>query len=153
MTHEEFFSEAGKEARKALCKRDKCGAVVVLGDKIIGRGYNAPPQDDVSQAKCDLDLTSSPKPKADRTCCIHAEWRAIIDALKGRDDLKGGMIYFTRVDDEGNLLKSGEPYCTECSRLALDVGLSNFALWHEAGIKLYPTAEYNDLSYRFHLAC
>jgi hypothetical protein len=151
MSDEEYMREAAKEASKALCLRDKCGCVVVLNGEIIGRGYNAPPQDDVSQRKCELDLIASPKPKSDRTCCVHAEWRALTDAIKNKKDISGSELYFTRVDEKGDIKKSGKPYCTVCSRLALDLGLAYFALWHEDGIKKYDTKTYNDLSYQFHI--
>jgi len=47
------------------------------------------------------------------------------------------------------MLKSGKPYCTVCSRLALDNGIKEFVLWHTDGIKGYDTKEYNKLSYDF----
>ena len=34
--HEQFFLEAGKEAEKALCLRDRCGAVVVVVIAVAG---------------------------------------------------------------------------------------------------------------------
>lgn len=151
MNKEDYFKEAAKEAEKALCLKDKCGAIVLLNYEIIGRGFNGPVMDDIANRKCHLNLINSSKPKSDRTCCIHAEWRAIIDAIKNKKDISGSTLYFTRVDDENNILKSGEPYCTVCSRLALDNGVKYFALWHESGIKLYDTEEYNELSYKFHL--
>ncbi len=150
MKDEDYFKEAGKEAEKALCLRDKCGAVVVLNGEIIGRGFNSPPNNDISNRKCELNLINSKKPKSDRTCCVHAEWRAIIDAIKNKKDIKDSTLYFTRVDSDGNLLKSGEPYCTVCSRLALDNGIKYFGLWQDLGIKLFETNEYNELSYQFH---
>jgi hypothetical protein len=42
---------------------------------------------------------------------------------------------------------AGAPYCTICSKMALDVGLRWFGLWHETGIRMYDTREYNDLSF------
>ena len=75
-SHSHFFLEAAKEARKALCLRGKCGAVVVLKGKIIGRGFNGPPGGKIKHRKCHLNLLESAKPKSDRTCCVHAEWRA-----------------------------------------------------------------------------
>lgn len=149
-TPEVFFHEATLEAKKALCTRAKCGAVVVRDGVVIGRGYNAPPQDNMLDCMCDLDLVTSPKPKSDRTCCVHAEWRALFDAVRNVGDLRGGELYFTRVDTEGNMLTSGAPYCTVCSRLALDLKLTRFWLWHEEGIRSYPTLDYNTLSYQFH---
>lgn len=150
MNHEDYFKEAGKEASKALCKRDKCGAIIVINNKIIGRGYNAPPKDMEENCKCDLDLILSKKKKSDRTCCLHAEWRAIIDAIKKTPKLSGSTLYFVRVDESGNLKYSKEPYCTVCSRLVLDVDIKLFGLWTIDGPKLFPTKEYNDMSYSFH---
>jgi hypothetical protein len=79
---------------------------------------------------------------------VHAEWRAIIDALRLYPvEVKGATLYFTRVNEVGEMIFSGEPYCTICSKLALEVGLSGFALWHESGIKIYDTVDYNDRSF------
>lgn len=147
---ERYFEEASNEAKKSLCLRDKCGAIIVSDGKVVGRGYNAPPNDDLALRRCDLNIIQSPKPKSDRTCCVHAEWRAIIDAIRHEKKLDGSTLFFTRVDRDGNILKSGQPYCTVCSRLALDNGVGFFALWHENGIGIYDTKEYDELSYRFH---
>lgn len=148
MTDEYFFNEAADQAKLATCTRAKCGSVIVQNKIIIGTGFNSPAG---SVSKCHLDLHESSKPKSDRTCCMHAEWRAILDAISKHTDLKGSILYFTRVDENGDMVKSGEPYCTVCSRFALDVGISYFALWHKEGIKIYETEEYNELSYLFHL--
>ncbi len=149
----EWFNIAAKSAQKSLCLRDKCGAAIVLNGKVIAEGYNAPPQDSLDNQKCgyDFPVAHRKKPKSDCTCCMHAEWRAIMDALKAGVDLAGSTLYFTRVDDQGQILFSGEPYCTVCSRLALDAGISFWALWHDPEPMLYDAQEYNDLSYAFHL--
>jgi deoxycytidylate deaminase len=150
MNHKEYFDEAAKEASKALCLRDKCGAVIVLKNKVIGRGYNAPPQDDITMRKCHLDLVESSKPKSDRTCCLHAEWRAMIDALK-QDETHGGVLYLVRVTNSNELkVSDGIPYCTVCSRLALDIGLKEFILWTKDGAKVFNTKDDNEISYDFH---
>lgn len=144
-----WMNEAAQIAKRALCLRAKCGTVIVNDDEIIGSGYNAPPLDKEENRTC-LQEFSSGKPKYDKTCCMHAEWRAIMDALKiNSEKLKGSKLYFTRVDEQGNTKKSGKPYCTVCSRLALDSGISEFILWHEEGICTYPTDEYNKLSYQY----
>ena len=149
MDNEAYFLEASEEAKKALCEKAKCGAVVVLGDRVVGRGYNAPPKDNKESCKCSLQYSEkSLKPKSDRTCCVHAEWRAIVQALKQEGDIDGAD--FARVDNDGEMLFSGKPYCTVCSRLALDVGIRKFFLWHEEGMRGYDTKEYNDVSYKFH---
>jgi deoxycytidylate deaminase len=130
------------------CKRDKCGSVIVLDGKIVGRGHNGPAG---IRQYCGLEPTISSKPKSDRTCCVHAEWRAIFEALRSGERLDGGILCFTRVNQNGDILFSGEPYCTVCSRLALEAGIGFFALWQKEGIRVWRTEDYNNASYDFHL--
>ncbi len=150
MDHTIFFTEALREAQKSMCTRGHGGAVIAKDGTIIGRGYNAPPKNDSHHAKCHLDQRTSRKPKSDRTCCVHAEWRAITDAFTHGHDVAGSDLYFIGASDDGSMRYSGAPYCTVCSRLALDLGILRFGLWHETGITLYDTATYNDLSYAYH---
>lgn len=151
MTTPHYFEEAVKEARKALCLRSKCGSVIVDSEgAIIGKGYNAPPQDDISTRRCnrkhELDATF----KSDKTCCVHAEQRAIMDALKNNPDkIKGSTLYFIRLDDNGEMKYSSKPYCTICSKMSLDVGIKYFALYQKEGIGIYGTKEYNELSFAY----
>lgn len=73
-----------------------------------------------------------------------------MDALRNNSEkIQGSQLYFTRVDDEGNIKKSGDPFCTVCSRFALDAGIAEFMLWNDTGICSYPTDEYNKLSYAY----
>jgi deoxycytidylate deaminase len=146
-----WMNEAAKVATSALCLRAKCGTVIIQNDEIIGIGYNAPPLDKIEDRLCSQDFSHG-KPKYDKTCCMHAEWRAIMDALKRNPEkINGSKLYFTRVDENGNIKKSGKPYCTVCSRLALDSGIAEFFLWLEEGICSYPTFEYNKLSYEYNI--
>lgn len=144
-----WMGRAKEIAMQALCSRAKCGAVIVKDGEIIGQGYNAPPLDKEENRMCNNEFGPG-KPKYDRTCCMHAEWRAVMDALKRNPDkLSGSKIYFSRVDENGEIKKSGKPYCTVCSRMALDAGITYFLLWHEDGICQYPADEYNRLSYQY----
>ena len=146
------MGEAAIKAKQALCLKAKCGAVIVNNGEVIGRGYNAPPLDKEENRTCLNEYSPSKKPNFDRTCCMHAEWRAIISALKKNPaKLVGSRLYFVRVDDKGEIKKSGKPYCTVCSRFALDTGVAEFLLWHDEGIASYPTDEYNKLSYQYHV--
>jgi hypothetical protein len=149
VAHEDYFALAADEARKATCGRAKCGSVIIsVKGEVIGRGWNGPPAELASQRRCERRGELSETFKSDRTCCVHAEWRAIIDALRLYPvEVKGATLYFTRVNEVGEMIFSGEPYCTICSKLALEVGLSGFALWHESGIKIYDTVDYNDRSF------
>ena len=61
-------------------------------------------------------------------------------------------LYYVRLDQAGERKPSSVPFCTVCSRLALDVGITTFALWHETGIVCYETGDYNDRSYAYHRA-
>ncbi len=149
---EKWMHAAAEVAKQATCERGKGGAVIVKDGEVIGHGYNAPPRDDERNRKCHIEMPRYPKlkQKSDRTCCMHAEWRAIMDALRNHPDkIIGSQLFFAGLDEEGNMQKSGKPYCTVCSRLAIDAGISEFVLWHENGITAYPTDEYNDLSYDF----
>lgn len=143
------YDQAIAAAHEATCRRSKCGSVIVRDGAVVGRGFNSPPGDLESQRRCHLDKSQYGKGfKSDRTCCIHAEQRAILDAsVRNPDKLAGSRLYFIRLDGEDRPKKSGRPYCTHCSKLALDAGIAEFVLWHDEGICVYPTEEYNDLSY------
>lgn len=148
-SHLRFIHEAERVATEALCLRARCGAVIVSGDEIIGRGSNGPPGDVVGDRKCERARLLPQNHVHDRTCCVHAEWRAITDALKTRPEkVKSSTLYFARIDTDGTSIPSGEPYCTVCSRLALDVGIAHFVLLQVDGVRRYDTYEYNEISYR-----
>lgn len=153
MAHEEAFLLAGECAKRSTCKKDFCGAVIVKDGVVIGEGWNTPAGNREDQRMCEVaEYDWMKKKKADKTCCVHAEWRAILDALRRNPDrIVGSTLYFTRVDAEGTLLPSGEPYCTVCSRLALDAGIASFALWKHDGICVADIGEYNRRSYQYHM--
>ena len=147
---EEYIYKTVIMARKATCLRSKCGSVVVKNNQIIGSGFNSPPANLENQRRCICLKGDYHKKVTDKTCCLHAEQRAIIDSLKNNPDkLDGSRIYFIRLDEEGLKKESGEPYCTICSKMALDVGIKEFVLLKKEGICVYDTEEYNDLSYKF----
>lgn len=142
----EFFDELVEVARKSTCHRSKCGSIIVKDGKIIGVGYNSQPCN--IEGECFKDFLPS-EFKSDKTCCIHAEQRAIFDALKRNGDmLEGSILFFIRLDENDNPKRSGEPYCTICSKSALDVGISKFCLWHQSGWTAYETEYYNKLSFK-----
>lgn len=148
--HEKYFKEAQQVALQATCNRAHCGAVIVAKDgTIIGRGFNAPPNNDESQRMCDVELDKTIKQNNDKTCCVHAEWNAILDTLKHNGDkIEGSTLYFMRVGEEGEFTGSGKPYCTVCSRLALQSGVAEFGLWHDGAV-MFNTSTYNQKSYAF----
>lgn len=142
-----YINKAKNIAKKSNCLRSKSGAVIVRNKNIIGIGYNSPPND-----KALLECIKDKLPtnfKSDKTCCVHAEQRAILDALRGEKDLRNSRLYYIRLDLNNNIIKSGDPYCTICSKLSLDSGISEFILYKKEGIALYDTYEYNDLSFKY----
>jgi deoxycytidylate deaminase len=145
-----FFEASAAVASEATCHRAKCGTVIVKDGQIIGRGFNGPALDDEANRTCDTEFDLTLKPKYDKTCCIHAEWRAILDACKHHAaQVDGATLYFMRVDEQGNFTDAGQPYCTTCSRLALESGIGWFVLWNDDGADRYEAAEYNQRSYAF----
>ncbi|MEK6900471.1 MAG: hypothetical protein AABX05_05085 [Nanoarchaeota archaeon] len=146
----EYLAEAAEAAAFSTCGRSQCGSLIVKNYAVIGKGYNSPPNSLESQRRCSYIKDSYHKKVTDKTCCVHAEQRAIMDALqKNPDKLSGSRLYFIRLDEKGKSSRAGKPYCTICSKMALDSGIAEFVLWHEEGICVYDTVEYNELSFRY----
>lgn len=147
---------ASDAAMLSLCRVARCGAAIVgrsefiadplFAGSLLSVGFNQPPGG-IAHRRCHQTSPSKRHPKADRTCCVHAEVKAILTADRSR--LKDSTLYFARVDAEGNLQPSGRPYCTGCSKLALEVGIGKWVLWHADGPREYAAEEYNDLSHNF----
>lgn len=143
-----FFELAAEQAKLATCTRAKCGTVIIKDGEVIGEGYNSPPLNDESQRYCDAVMDTELKPKYDKTCCVHAEWRAILDALKRNGGkVNGSTLYFMRIDENGSFTDAGDPFCTVCSRLAMESGVAEFALYNQNGADIYDAAEYNRKTY------
>lgn len=149
--HKKYFEDAATVAKYATCYRARCGSVIVSKrNVIIGRGYNAPPLGDETQRTCDVEYHTDKKPKSDKTCCVHAEWNAIIDGLKNYpEEIEGSTLYFMRIAGDNSFTEAGDPYCTVCSRLALQSGIRWFGLWN-GGPQMIDTKKYNLLSYDFY---
>jgi len=143
-----FIHLASEIALKAKCDRSKCGSVIVKDGQVIGYGFNGPPSE--TQKRCHITKRSYHSKVTDKTCCVHAEQRAIMDALiKNPNKIFGSRLYFVRLDKSNMPKRSGRPYCTICSKMALDAGIKEFVLWQENGICVYNTDEYNELSFRY----
>lgn len=146
----QHLSKAAKIALNSSCQRAKCGSLILKDNKIISEGFNSPPADKKSQSRCMFDKDLLHKRVTDKTCCVHAEQRAIMSALKNNSEkLASSRLYFARLDKEGNLQRSGEPYCTICSKMALDAGISEFVLFKKEGVCVYDTEEYNNISFKY----
>ena len=147
---QQFLESATLVAQNATCTRSKCGSVIVKDGVIIGEGCNTPPGDIEMQRRCTCEKSSYHTKVTDKTCCVHAEQRAIMDALRRNPDkLIGSRLYFVRLDNDNKKTRAGKPYCTICSKMSLDVGIAEFVLWREEGFCVFDTREYNTLSYQF----
>jgi deoxycytidylate deaminase len=143
-----YFELAAKVASDASCLRAKCGSVVIKDSIVIGSGFNSPALNNEEQRLCEANMDISIKPKYDKTCCIHAEWRAVLDACKtNTEKLAGSVLYFMRIDNNGDFTDAGDPFCTTCSRLTMEAGIGEFALYNQDGADIYPLDEYNKKSY------
>ncbi len=144
-----YIREAVSLARQSGCSDARCGAVIVRDGEIIGRGFNSPPAG-ASARRCQVPKSAYHARVTDKTCCIHAEVRAIQDALRQYPDkLAGSALYFVRVDERGEPKYSSDPYCTLCSKLVLDAGIEIFHLFQEDGVAAYAADEYNELSFSY----
>ncbi|MEK6821523.1 MAG: hypothetical protein AABY11_03950 [archaeon] len=144
---QEYFHSALAQCARSLCLSSQSGCVIVNNGLTIGVGFNAPPQNECIE-KCLKDERSLDF-RSDKTCCLHAEQRAILDAVALNPKLlHGSSLYYIR-KKHGEMVFAGKPYCTICSKLALDVGIKEFVLWHENGITAYDTREYNELSFAY----
>ena len=143
-----YFEMAANVASGATCLRAKCGSVIIKNSIVIGEGFNSPALDHEDQRLCEAEMDTSSKPKYDKTCCIHAEWRAVLDACKtNANKLTGAVLYFMRIDESGAFTDAGDPFCTVCSRLTMEAGVAEFALYNDNGADIYPLDEYNKKSY------
>ncbi len=146
----EYIAKAAEIALGSGCGRAKCGCVIANGGEIVGSGFNGPPGAGKNKERCVRPKDSYHKKVTDKTCCVHAEQRAIMDALRNNPEkLRGSRLYFIRLGEDETPAAAGKPYCTVCSKMALDAGVSEFVLRHEEGVYVYGTEEYNDLSYRY----
>lgn len=146
----QYIKIASKVALYSTCRRSRCGSIIVKNGHVIGLGFNSPPKDNLEHKRCSYKKEQYHKKVTDKSCCIHAEQRAIINTLKNNPDkVKDSTLYFIRLDNHGKPKHALKPYCTICSKMALDVGIKKFVLWHKEGVCVYNTKQYNELSFSY----
>jgi deoxycytidylate deaminase len=90
-----ILSEVINVAKQSGCNDARCGSIIVKDGIIIGKGFNSPPGNLESQRRCHIKKDHYHKKVSDKSCCIHAEERAIMDALRNNPDkIKGSTLYF-----------------------------------------------------------
>jgi deoxycytidylate deaminase len=148
-----WINEAIEIAQQATCERARCGAIIIKDGEIIGKGFNSPPGDVEAERRCEIKKNTYDQKVTDKTCCIHAEQRAIINALHNNPKkIKGAQLYFARFYPNGERRLMGgatKMYCTICTKMMLDVGIAEFILAHQDGICVYTASEANQASFSY----
>jgi deoxycytidylate deaminase len=144
-----WFAKAAEVASRSLCRRALCGSIIVKDGELLAEGFNSPPQHKDEYRTCLNEYDIPAGFRHDRTCCIHAEQRAIENAMRLGKDVAGSRIYFVAVDAEGNKISATDIKCTICSRAVLDAGIAEFAFNTAAGVRVYEPAEVDVLSYGY----
>jgi deoxycytidylate deaminase len=144
-----WLDRCAEAAKKSNCERARCGSVIVKEGELLSEGFNSPPRNDAALRTCLNEYEIPAGFRHDRTCCIHAEQRAIQNALKEGRDPKGGSIYFAAIDEKGDKIMATDMKCTICSRAVLDAGIKEFIFYSAEGIRVYDPAEVDRLSYEF----
>jgi deoxycytidylate deaminase len=145
---EAYLLMAASYAETATCSRAKCGAVIISPKvRLIGGGFNSPAGNKESRRRCVRRKSEYDEKVTDKTCCVHAEQRAIMDALRSNPDhIEGATMYFARLDSDTGLSDHHRPYCTICSKMMVDVGLKWFVRYQDGDIIRYDTEEYDLIS-------
>ena len=144
-----WFERCAKVASRSLCLRALCGSIIVKGGELIAEGFNSPPQNKDEYRTCLNEYDIPAGFRHDRTCCIHAEQRAIENATRAGKDVAGARIYFVAIDNDGNKLMTEHLKCTICSRAVLDAGIAEFAFYAADGVRIFDAADVDALSYNY----
>lgn len=139
--------------RGANCLGSKVGAVLVLGDRVIGTGYNGTPSgvtncDDNGCVRClDRWLEKQGREEEmsdpahvggaalDRCICVHAEQNAFITAARFGIHVEGAVLYTTLSP------------CFNCLKEAIQAGISRvvYRKWYPAKYTDPLKAQYREL--------
>ena len=119
MIYNEFMAMALEEAKKANCAKGKVGAVIVLNDKVLGKGNNSVPN---NCQPCTINnclrkkygLKSGERQEICRA--VHAEQNAILNCLKNGEDISKSTIYVTKSP------------CMICAKIIINSGISKRTL-------------------------
>lgn len=92
-------------AQQSKCNRLKVGAVIVKDKNMIAYGYNGTPHGWCNE--CEQDGVTKPE-------VIHAEANAILKAAR------------TTISTDGAIMYSTHSCCTECAKLIIQSGITEF---------------------------
>ena len=165
ISQEQIIKQLVFLASRSTCLKSRCGSIIVKNDSgsIIGAGFNSPPRN-IEPSRCFKDEleqeigVAAADVKLDISCCVHAEKRAIINALEcAQPSMFSGItfhdttLYFIRLDADKKPVASGPPSCPSCSKMIFDVGIPFIALYNGDGFDVYDALEFHKISCKGHL--
>ncbi len=138
-----YIKKAAEVSEKSICAVSKIGAVLTKNGKIIGEGFNGP-----SEKACSPCLFSliNKDVKTELCFAMHAEERAILDALEKGHDPKGATLYSTYVKN-GNFFSTEDSFCAHCSRMFLESEIKEVVIPSKEEFVSYDVNEFYDLSF------
>ncbi len=141
--NEYYMGIAMAVRRRANCKGNRVGALVVVGNRIVSTGYNGTPQNmvnclDGGCERCSNRERYQSGTGYDLCICVHAEQNVILSAARFGIALESGIVYTTM-----------QP-CFGCAKEMLQVGIEAVYYLHpwafpDANVQ----AEYEKLLSRF----
>lgn len=122
---EKWMNMVCEEALKSNCLKGKVGSLIVKDQNVLGIGNNSVPD---GCKPCDVCLRKKYQLKSGerQEICrsVHAEQRAILNALLHHQDIKGSTIYVTKSP------------CMICAKLIIQTGIKKVVYGHK-----YPDEE------------
>ena len=144
-----FMDIAQVAAKRSNCSRRQVAAVLVRDKRIISTGYNGTPRGvrNCNEGGCPRCSSNAPSGSHLTEClCSHAEENAIVQAAYHGIMVKGSTLYTTFSP------------CLLCAKMIINAGIvevvyherysidsTSMALLSEAGVKVRPVAEEDDL--------
>ncbi len=145
-----YMVEAAWFADKSNCQKLKFGAVLVLDDQVIGRGYNK----SMVPELCCMRQGVTSGTRYEICGSIHAEQMSMMKGLAHPDalgDIRGSTIYLygwlpsTKAEWRGDVM-----YCTLCSRFMSYLGVKGMVMRATDGdLKFHSTKEMLAESYEY----
>ncbi|MDO8507701.1 MAG: deaminase [bacterium] len=138
-----YVKKAADASKKSICSVSKVGVVLVKDGKVIGEANNGPSRKACNP--CLMELLDRGV-KTELCFAMHAEERAVLDALEKGNDIEGATIYSAKVVG-GEMIPYKNGFCAACARVFLEAGLDKVVIPKEDGLTQYDPEEYYDVSF------
>src|SRR5688572_8784768 len=100
LAHDYFMGIAMAVRKRANCRGNRVGAIIVVEGRIVSTGYNGTPQDMPNCLDGGCDRCADRKKYRSGTAydlclCVHAEQNALLSAARFGIAVQGGTVYST----------------------------------------------------------